>query len=301
MTATVYSGALRYFKQRSRGVKPLRWKLAIVWYCILAIGGFFVVNWIYQVVRKPGELLAPISSSLSKSPEFTWQSYGPFFEKHSTSILSPEFLAALAQIEGAGNPVARTYWRWQWSWNPFEVYRPASSALGMFQITDGTFAEARKYCIRDHNVVTDGRWYDLRSCWFNSFYTRTLPSHSSEMTAAYLHKSVVDTLDARRSAGVSLAQKQKLAAVIHLCGLKGGGTFAAHGFRVTPGERCGTHSLRRYLSQIDLMKKRFARLREESDLSEPGGKLSVLAAKPAGVNVVRAISEKGNKSNYRYN
>ena len=33
--------------------------------------------------------------------------------------------------------------------------------------------------------MTDGPWYDLRSCWFNSFYTRTLPSHSSEMTAAY--------------------------------------------------------------------------------------------------------------------
>ncbi len=129
MTATVYSGALRYFKQRSRGIKRRRWKRAIVWYCMLAIGGFFVVNWIYQVIRKPGELLAPMSSSLSKSPESTWQSYGPFFEKHSTSILSPEFLAALAQIEGAGNPVARTYWRWQWSWNPFEVYRPASSAL----------------------------------------------------------------------------------------------------------------------------------------------------------------------------
>jgi len=298
MTATVSSGALRYFKQRSRGINRRRWKRAIVWYCILAVGGFFVVNWIYQVIRKPGELLAPMSASLAKSPASTWQSYGPFFERHSTSILSAEFLAALAQIEGAGNPVARTYWRWQWSWNPLEVYRPASSALGMFQITDGTFAEARKYCIRDHNVVTDGRWYDLRSCWFNSFYTRTLASHSSEMTAAYLHKSVVDTLAARRSTGGNLAQKQKLAAVIHLCGLKGGEAFAAHGFRVTPGERCGTHSLGRYLSQIDVMKKRFAQLREESNLSAPGRELSVLASKPAAVNVVRAISAKENKSNY---
>ena len=163
----------------------------------LAIGGFFGLNWIYQVIRKPGEIFAPVSASLSKSPESTWQSYGSLFEKHSTNIISPEFLAALAQVEGSGNPIARTYWRWQWSWNPFEVYRPASSALGMFQITDGTFAEARKFCIRDHKVVTDGPWYDLRSCWFNSFYTRTLPSHSSEMTAAYLHRSVVDTLAVR--------------------------------------------------------------------------------------------------------
>ena len=260
MTAIGYSGTLRYFRQKSRRVTRSRWKGAIAWYCVLAIGGFFALNWIYQVIRKPGELFAPISASLSKSPESTWQSYGSLFEKHSTNIISPEFLAALAQVEGAGNPIARTYWRWQWSWNPFDVYRPASSALGMFQITDGTFAEARKFCIRDHQVVIDGPWYDLRSCWFNSFYTRTLPSHSIEMTAAYLHRSVVDTLAAHRTPKVSLAQQQRLAAVIHLCGLKRGETFVTRGFRPTPGERCGTHSLQRYLNQVDLMKKRFARL-----------------------------------------
>jgi hypothetical protein len=234
----------------------------MVWCSILAIGGFFVLNGIYQVIRKPGEVLAPVSASLSKSPESTWRSYGSLFEKYSTAIISPEFLAALAQVEGNGNPIARTYWRWQWSWNPLEIYRPASSALGMFQITDGTFAEARKYCIRDHEVVTDGPWYDPRSCWFNRFYSRILASHSSEMTAAYLHRSVMDTLAARPIAMASLAQKQKLAAVIHLCGLKRGESFVKRGFRLTPGERCGTHSLERYLSRVELMKKRFARLRE---------------------------------------
>ena len=261
MTAIIYSGTRRYFRQKSRRFTRSRWKGAVALYCVLGIGGFFALNLIYQVIRKPGELFAPISASLSKSPETTWQSYGSLFEKHSTNIIAPEFLAALAQLEGSGNPIARTYWRWQWSWNPFEVYRPASSALGMFQITDGTFAEARKYCIRDHKVVTDGRWYDLRSCWFNSFYTRTLPSHSIEMTAAHLHRSVVDTLAARPNPKVSLAQQQKLAAVIHLCGLKRGESFVRRGFRATPGERCGTHSLQRHLNQVDLMRKRFARLR----------------------------------------
>jgi hypothetical protein len=229
-------------------------------WCVLAIVGFFAVNLIYQVARKPGELFAPISGSLSKSPVSTWQSYAALFEAHSTSIISPEFLAALAQIESDGNPVARTYWRWQWSWSPFEIYRPASSALGMFQITDGTFAEARNYCIRNHSVAAEGPWYDPSSCWFNSLYFRTLPSHAVEMTAAYLHQSVVDTLAARRKAKANLTQKQKLAAVIHLCGLKRGETFAAQSFRVAPGELCGTHSLKRYLDQIDQMKKRFARL-----------------------------------------
>jgi hypothetical protein len=261
VTAIVYSGTRRYFGKKSRRVRRSPWKGAIAWYCVLAIGGFFALNWIYQVVRKPGEIFAPISASLSKSPETTWQSYGSLFEKHSTNIISPEFLAALAQVEGSGNPIARTYCRWQWSWNPFEVYRPASSALGMFQTTDGTFAEARKFCIRDHQVVLDGRWYDLRSCWFNSLYTRTIPSHSIEMTSAYLHRSVVNTLAVRPTPRVTLAQQQKLAAVIHLCGLKRGESFVTQGFRATAGERCGTHSVQRYLNQVDLMKKRFARLR----------------------------------------
>jgi hypothetical protein len=264
VTATVYSDRLRSFRHRSRALTRFHWKVAIVWYSVLTIGIFFTLNWIYQVIRKPVEILAPVSASFLKSPESTWQSYGALFEKHSTNILSPEFLAALAQIEGSGNPIARTYWRWQWSWNPLEVYRPASSALGMFQITDGTFAEARKYCIRNHEVVSDGPWYDLHSCWFNSLYTRTLASHSTEMTAAYLHQSVVNALDARPTAKVTLPQKQKLAAVIHLCGLNRGKTFVTRGFRVAPGERCGTHSLQQYLTKIDLMSKRFARLKQSN-------------------------------------
>jgi hypothetical protein len=228
--------------------------------CVFGIAGFFAVNLIYQVARKPVEILAPISASLAKNPVYTWKSYGAIFEENSTSIISAEFLAALAQVESDGNPIARTYWRWQWSWSPFEIYRPASSAVGMFQITDGTFAEARKYCIRNHTVRAEGSSNDWDSCWFNTFYSRTLPSHAAEMTAAYLHQRVVDILAARRKAKASLAQKQKLAAVIHLCGAKRGERFAARGFRILPGEVCGTHSLKRYLAQIETMKKRFAEL-----------------------------------------
>lgn len=261
MRATLYSGTLRYVRRGTRGIRRFPWKRALVCYCILAIVGFFILNWIYQVMRKPVELLAPISASFSKSPKSTWQSYGPLFERHSTNILSPEFLAAIAQVEGNGNPIARTYWRWQWSWNPFEIYRPASSALGMFQITDGTFVEARKYCIRDHKVLSEGPWYDLHSCWFNSLYSRNIPSHSIEMTAAYLHQSAMSTLGARRGAKTSVEQKQRLAAVIHLCGLKRGEAFVKRGLRLVAGERCGMHNLQRYLNEVELMRKQFVRLR----------------------------------------
>jgi hypothetical protein len=256
----VHSGTLRKFRRRSGRFARLGKKATLIAICVIAIAAFFIINWAYQVYRKPGELLAPAGAA--KSPESTWKSYGSLFEKNSTDILSPEFLAALAQVEGDGNPVAHTYWRWQWSWHPFKIYRPASSALGMFQITDGTFAEARKYCIHDHKVASDGPWNDFKSCWFNSFYTRVLPSHAIEMTAAYLHQSVANMVAAARGAGkIGLAQKQRLAAVIHLCGAKRGETFIRQRFQAAAGEQCGAHSLRGYLNKIDMMKQRFVRLK----------------------------------------
>src|SRR5690606_9439265 len=180
--------------------------------------------------RKPSELFFPISGSLAKTPSQTWREYGALFIRHSTPVVTPELLAALAQVEASGNPVARTYWRWQLSWNPFNVYRPASTAVGLFQITDGTFAEARRYCIHDHAVVEDGPWYDFRSCWFNALYTRVIPGHAVEMTSALLHTTVERTLARHRIAGATLRQRQDLAAVIHLCGAGAGGTYARSGF-----------------------------------------------------------------------
>ena len=128
---------------------------------ILAV--WAVLNGVVQVIRKPTEMFFPVSGTLAKAPPETWRQYGPLFRKHSTAVITPELLAALAQVEGAGDPVARTYWRWRLTWNPLELYRPASSAVGMYQITNAMFAEAKRYCIHDHVVVEDGPWHDLRS------------------------------------------------------------------------------------------------------------------------------------------
>src|SRR5262249_16694724 len=190
------------------------------------------VNWTVQVARKPTELFFPVSGSLAKAPAETWQQYGSLFDKYSTAVITPELFAALAQMEGSGNPLARTYWRWRFSWNPFEVYQPASSAVGMFQITDGTFAEARRYCIHDHKVAEAGSWRDPRSCWFNAIYTRVLPDHAVEMTAALLDRTVARTLVRNRIPRASLQQRQDLAAVIHFCGSGAGDALARRGFRL---------------------------------------------------------------------
>src|SRR6201981_3058434 len=122
---------------------------------------------------------------MNKTPAETWQQYAPLFREHSTATITPELLAALAQVEGAGNPVAHTYWRWRLSWNPFAVFRPASSAVGMDQMTDPAFAEARRHCIRDHAVIDNGAREDGRSCWLNGFYSRIVASHANGLAPIY--------------------------------------------------------------------------------------------------------------------
>ena len=229
----------------------------------VAVALWLALNWAYQVIRKPTELFFPVSGALTKAPPETWRQYGPLFRRHSTSVITPELLAALAQVEGAGNPVARTYWRWRLAWNPLEWYRPASSAVGMYQITDATFEQAKRYCIHDHVVIEDGPRADGRSCWFNSFYTRVLPSHAVELTAALLDRSVADTIARRRITAATLAQKQDLAALIHLCGAGTGDTYARQGFRLSTGQQCGDHPAGRYLAQVNAMKRQFARLSRE--------------------------------------
>jgi hypothetical protein len=233
------------------------WRRAPRWARVTVCTVAFVLvaaslNWIFQVVRKPAELFFPVSGALSKTPTQTWREYQALFRRHSTAVITPELLAALAQVEGAGNPVARTPWRVSASVDPREVYRPASSAVGMYQITDGTFRIAKRYCIRDHQAIEEG-------CWFNSLYMRVIPSHAVELTSAYLDRSVAAVLGSRKAV-VSLAHKQDLAAVIHLCGARAGEAFARGGFRLAPGQRCGDHDVRGYLARVNTLKRLFARL-----------------------------------------
>jgi hypothetical protein len=218
------------------------------------------VNWTYHAVNKPTEVFFPLDHSLNKHPSETWKQYGSLFRKHATPVVTPELLAALAQVEGGGNPVARTYWRWHLTWNPLELYQPASSAVGMYQITDGTFQEATRYCIHNHRVVEDGPWHNPNSCWFNSLYTRVVPSHAIQLTSALLDRRVASTVGPRRTGTVTLRQKQNLAAVIHLCGAGAGHAYAARGFRLAHHQRCGDHDVRDYLVRVNAMTYQFARL-----------------------------------------
>jgi hypothetical protein len=245
---------LRAFKRSPRFFQVLTWVAIIV-------TASLPLNWVYQVIRKPSELFFPVSGTLYKTPPQTWQGYAPLFEKYATPVMTPELLAALAQVEGSGNPVVRTYWRWSWKPWPFDLYRPASSAVGMYQITDGTFAEARRYCIHDHRVIEDGPWNDWRSCWFTNLYTRVVPAHAVELTSAYLDHNVASILARRGISFATLAQKQDLAALIHLCGGAAGDRYARRGLHLNDGQRCGDHEVRAYIARVNAMKRLFAIVR----------------------------------------
>jgi hypothetical protein len=114
--------------------------------------------------------------------------------------------------------------------------------------------------IHDHYAVEDGPWHDPRSCWFNALYTRVVPGHAVEMTAALLDRTVARTLVRNRITTASLRQRQDLAALTYLCGSGTGNTYARRGFRLRRGQRCGDHDPRRYLAEVNALKRQFARL-----------------------------------------
>jgi Transglycosylase SLT domain len=246
---TINSFCKRALQVLCKLAMPMR--VVLVGIAFLAV--CFVINLVYQMLHKPTEVFAPISSEFNKEPIETWRHYAPLFREYSTSSISPELLAALAQVESAGNPIASTYWRWSMTSDPFAVYQPASSAVGMYQMTDAAFAEARGYCILQHSVIETG-------CPATALDSRVVPRYATQLTAVFLDRKVTAILGHRRNTRISRQQREELAAVIHLCGTGPATAFARRGFRLMPGERCGDHDLAAYLAQIIAMKQKFLSL-----------------------------------------
>ncbi|MGB9646836.1 MAG: hypothetical protein WCB44_17200 [Stellaceae bacterium] len=229
-----------------RKLNALPRAVRIIVFAATVLAVFSATNLVYHVVRKPTEVFAPVSGAFNKTPIETWRQYAPLFREYSTASISPELLVALAQGESTGNPVASTYWRWRLAWNPFAIYQPASSSVGMYQMTDAAFAEARRYCIRDHNVIEEG-------CSLTGLDSRVLPSHAIELTAVFFDRKVTAILAGPLKAAASAQQKRELAAIIHLCGANPAKAFARRGFHPIPGERCGDQEVAAYLAQINAM------------------------------------------------
>jgi hypothetical protein len=219
----------------------------------ILLAALALLNIAYHVIRKPTELFVFVGNSLDKDPSENWRQYGPLFRTYSTATITPELLAALAQVESSGNPVARTYWRWRWSFNPLAIYRPASSAVGLYQMTDPALSEAARFCVRG-NVVTD------TGCGFTNLYIRAIPSHAIELASVYLDRQVADVLSRAGDVKATAQQKQDLAAFIHLCGGGPATAYARRKFQMIATERCGDHLVASYVAKVNAMKRQFQRL-----------------------------------------
>jgi hypothetical protein len=115
---TLFRVGFRRWHKRARGARrkldaaPPAMRTVII--ASIVFVAFFATNLVYQVMRKPTEMFFPVSgATTNKMPAETWRQYASLFREYSTAIITPELLAALAQVEGAGDPVARTYWRWR--------------------------------------------------------------------------------------------------------------------------------------------------------------------------------------------
>ena len=250
-TYTRLRRAARRLLRRARRMPP--WGRALVAVAALAAAG---VGW--QLARKPTEVLAVVVPSAPRTPARTWEDYRSLFEANATAVVRPELLAALAQAESGGDPLASPPWTLRWSANPLDLYGPASSAVGLLQMTDGNLQDASHLCVLDHEVAHAGEWRGLRPCWATGLRARIIPAHSIEMTAAWLDESVRQIVAAQRIRKLTPERQRRLAAVVHLCGKARAAEYARRGFWFAPGERCGEHDVAQYVARVDSLARTFA-------------------------------------------
>jgi hypothetical protein len=225
-------------------------KFKLLFFMIGLITMLAATNWVIQVYRNPAILLDLFAGDDFKSSRTTWKAYRHLFERHSTAIMTPEFLAAIAQVESAGNPLVIPEWKWRFTADLTRIYAPASTSAGLYQYTRSTFLDAKRFCIHWHRVAFKSALLDPFGCWFNGLYSRFWPSHAIEMTSARLHYYVETTLNKTDRRGTSLLNQQQLAAVIHLCGVNKGESFARYQFDFKKLASCYDHRTFAYFNRI---------------------------------------------------
>jgi hypothetical protein len=214
------------------------------WLWILGI--VVAANFGYHIYRNPLHLLSFFSRPMNKTPRETWSSYADVFKSASTGRVSAPLLAAIAQVESHGNPLAAPEWRLQLSTDIMEIYAPASSAFGLMQITKGTFDLIMKTCGQSGE-----------RCPNSDLATRMKARDSVVLTAGFLQRSMEDLLSKSAVQKLSEEKLTKLASVIHLCGAEVGKRLIRNGYNVNALPRCGSHWPSVYASQVADMRNLF--------------------------------------------
>ena len=128
----------------------------------------------------------------------------------------------------------------------------------MYQITDGTFREAKRYCIHDHVVVEDGRLERLNSCWFNaSIRASAEPRGRADCRTAGSQRHAHAGTPAAPSATL---RQSRIWPPSSISVERERARLRRRGFRLTPGQRCGDHDVAGYLADVNALKRQFLRL-----------------------------------------
>jgi hypothetical protein len=187
----------------------------------------FLINAIYQIFLNPIHLFSFISKPFSKTPQQTWDAYSEIFQRQGDTRITPELLAAIAQVESAGNPLAAPPWQFSLSTDVAQLFAPASSAFGIMQITKGTFETMRKL------AKEEGRPTPVM--------TRLRVEDSVQLSAIHLRRSIQDLIGDRGWDKLDRRRSTHLASVIHLCGPEVGKRLIKLQYRTERLPRCGSH------------------------------------------------------------
>ena len=223
---------------------------------------FFIAgNMTLQIIQKPTEILSFFLGHQTKNPKQTWESYSDILYRQATTTIPATYLAALAQAESGGDPYSSPPWKLDLKKSWKQIFAPASSSVGLYQFTSGTFKAAKKYCIHNNKLARSTVWSDINGCWFNSLYFRFSASDSIELASAYLTNYVQRLLGKKRT---SLRNRKRLASIIHLCGVRIGKKFVRNNFKLKRIRKCGTHSVSRYVRRIENLERKFKILARNS-------------------------------------
>ena len=134
----------------------------------------------------------------------------------------------------------------------------------MFQLTDGTF-RGERYCIHNHMVVEDGPGMICTYLLVQQLYTRIVPSHAIELTAALLDRPGRRGDRFPRSASSTRQQKRDLILSSTSAEREPARLRCS---RVPPRahQKCGDHHASSYLARVNGLKVQFARLAAGSSL-----------------------------------
>lgn len=221
---------------------------------------YFILIVLVQLVQKPAHLLSFASSYFYKTPYETWKTYHADFKKYQTSTTPSYVLAAIAQVESSGNPIATPKWEWNFKNSWHSLYSPVSSSVGLYQFTTPTFNRAAKFCVHEGKLYSKVEAHQiLHPCWWSRFGFRLSASSSIRTASAYLHKEVSELLKRFNMSHLGVRSKSRLAMVVHLCGKHKASLLLQKRSLHSLGY-CGRHKVSKYIKKAEQLTRKFKSL-----------------------------------------